>query len=907
MSSDETESEGVHRRDVLKSAGFAAGAMSLAGEKVLTIGDDPDLLQEDPAVSEELTSTACWVGKQNCGLKTKTVGNRIVSIQGHENDPRSGGGLCPKGFAQIDQVYDPYRIKAPLKRTNEKGKEGSWKEISWEQALTEIGESVKPKLEDDPKKVLFNLGRGKGSAWHWGGFVGAVSERYGGAIQKAHHGDTCCLAAYRTSQLMFSQYSAATADTKHTDYLIIWGAAPSKGGTVQACSLKWTNLIQEAKESGTKVVYIDPQRQNAGPYPDEWLPIKPGTDLALAQAMGKVLVDEGYIDETYLKFSTNSPCLVNPDSGTIQRGEDAEDPIENPGWANGELVYDAAAEEIVPHEEAEDPALTGEYTLSGSTVKPAFQLYKETISDKTPEWAAEITGIEAETIRRIAEEFGEAAKIGETTTVDGNEIPKRPAAILGLNRSPQQELGVGVSQSGFQLAMLVGSIEVVGATMPRNRHKAIQTGEPDLFWRKWLNGIAYNAEEAISDEPDRIDLNHSKYHPISSGGYTNLPQAANNPDKYGIPYEAEEMAAFLQMSNPVMAANPTDDLIEAWSRFDTVVVADPVMSETASVAGDYVLPAATLDKYEGPLGLDAATPYTWTEVLRTQPIEPLYETKADGDIWTNVADALDAGDEYVSAINGSLGLSDENAFSDIADLNVEDALKRWAQNQGKTIDDYKDPEEGVQTEELPLERKYAYFWPDRGTPSPYGMKHNFYLEQLELMGERVTDLGLSADEYPYVQDYNGLPKWREPTFKKSPEEYDLTLLSFKKIEKMQSRSANNTLLNEIDPQTFARINPETAEERGLEDGDMVTVTSHNALTGETRSIEAPVLLMDGIRPGVVSMPHGNGSWTKPVAKLLDEGPLPNNLIPAGPGYEPWTGDQAYQVKVKVEKTDGGGT
>lgn len=64
--------------------------------------------------SEEWVSSACWVGKQDCGILARRVNGRVVKIEGHPGHPRNRGTLCPKGVAQVYDIYDPSRVRPPV-------------------------------------------------------------------------------------------------------------------------------------------------------------------------------------------------------------------------------------------------------------------------------------------------------------------------------------------------------------------------------------------------------------------------------------------------------------------------------------------------------------------------------------------------------------------------------------------------------------------------------------------------------------------------------------------------------------------------------------------------------------------------------------------------------------------------
>jgi len=866
---DDMPSRKLSRRQFLKTTGFATVA-ALMGELL----KDGDLAWAFQKVSlaeelEEVVPSACWIGKQDCALLAWKADGRVIKLEGQPEDPRTWGALCPKGQAQIASLYDPYRVKAPLKRTNAKGQPGRWVEIGWDQALNEIAAKLNEIKQTDIRKFIWQLGRGKARQWHHEAFNTAF-----GTKNKYGHGAVCSDAGYRAAELIFDQHGSAEVDFKYCEYFLSWGWNITQAGGPHLCQITWPQQILEAKARGMKIVAIDPYIRGGAHLVDEWVPIKPGTDLAFWLAFANVLLEKGYLDTEYLKTFTNAPVLVGPDGLLLVRD-------------GKEMVWDAATGGLKPHEEAQDPALEGSYTVDGVEYKPAFQLYKEHIAQYAPEWAAEICGVPAGTIRRVATEFGEKAQIGKTITVDGVEVPYRPVGI-GFYHVTQQELGFAAAYAAFQATMLVGAVDVAGSTRPRPgsstapdvRHKAV-----------WVDRALH--PEKVKSIPDGPSLGGTKFFPIDGGGYSITPLVLAEPEKWGLPFAPEEMAMWVQMANPVMSAPSQDAAARGLSRLGLMVVVDPFLSETADYCADYVLPAATLDKYEGPLS--GHTGYEKVELIRFPVVPPMFNSKPDPEIYVEMAERLGILDEYVKALNGQLKLSGELALDPTRKPTVEEVLDRWAQSKGKSLRWFR--ENGVLVEELPVNRRYARLW----NPPYGGVKHAFYCEVLVRLGRTVRERGLTPEEFPFVQDYNAYPTWREPTMFRSPKKYDLTLISYKKITHKQSRTAHNVILNQMDPESFVEINPDTARANGLREGDAVWVESHNALTGETRRVKGRVKITRGLMPGVVAIAHHHGNWSHPIAKERDLGISPNVLLPSGPGYVTLTGDQSFHVRVRVYK------
>jgi anaerobic selenocysteine-containing dehydrogenase len=374
---------------------------------------------------EKIVNTTCWIGKQECGMKARVINGRIIKVEGHPDHPRNNGRLCPKGSAQLHGVYDPYRVKAPLRRVNAKGDAGEWQEISWDEATTIVGTKIAEAKARGNGSLVWQKGRSKAGNFYDTAFVKATDST------KLHHGGYCSDAAYRAAEITVGGHGGIHPDFKNTEYLLSYGWSMTTSGGNKMCWLTWPQQFMDARERGMKVTTLDPFRHSMGNHTDAWLPIKPGSDLAFFLALGHQLVANGTIDEPYLKAHTNSGFLVKND-GKYLRVDDKEQ------------VWDATKGRAVDHDAADaNPAIDGTYTVGGASVKPAFQVFKEHLEQYSPDWAAEITGISAAKIRQLATELGENAHIGETITIDGVELPYRPVAFMGYHVS-QQELGFQV-------------------------------------------------------------------------------------------------------------------------------------------------------------------------------------------------------------------------------------------------------------------------------------------------------------------------------------------------------------------------------------------------------------------------------------------------------------------------------
>jgi anaerobic selenocysteine-containing dehydrogenase len=842
---------------------IAMGAITTLSKFLLD--EQIDTLLEKASATEMLTlnekwvPTTCWIGKQECGVLARVIDGRIVKLEGHPKHPRNLGTLCPKGQAQIIAIYDPYRVKAPLKRVNQKGVSGEWVEISWEEAFTIIGEKIKEARAKDPKLIVWQKGRSKAKPLYDKAFVSAIG------ATKLHHGAYCSDAGYRAAEYTVGLHGVLHPDFRYCNYLLNWGWNITNAGGNKLCWLTWNRQFVEARERGMKVVTIDPFIRGAGPHTDEWLPIKPGTDLAFFLAIANVLIEKGFIDEEYLRNYTNAPFLVK-DDGYFLRIEKKEQ------------VWDLLTNSAKPYDAKEiKPALEGEYTVNGIKVKPAFQIFKEHVSKYTPEWASDICDIPADKIRKVAEELGINARIGSKIVLEGVELPYRPVAAMAYHVS-QQELGFQAVRAAIIVFMLLGAIEAVG-------------GLRVDFSRKIHGNYKKLDQIKIKDPPYNIYLKDSKFYPINSNNTSLVAKVMQNPEKYGLNYMPEIL--IVHMANPLISFASQPDIYEWLKKFKFVVVIDPWMSETADYFADIVLPTAMIEKYEGPMKV--TDQYNDAITFRIPPIKPLFNTKSEVEIYMGIcekAGVLYGKGGYLEQINKNLKLKDPHKLDLNKKPTVREIFDKWARSNGIEEGLKYFEEKGVKVSPIPAKKLYAPAW-----DPPYGgIKHRLYGESLKRYQDIMKEKGTPEI---YWRDYTPLPAWRNLTMDKSPSEYDLYLISYKKIEFKQSRATMIPLLNELEPEQRLLMNPLTAKAKGIADGDEVWVESHNAVTNETRKLKVKVQYTEGIRPDTVAMSHHYGFWAHPWAK--GGGPTPNSIFFTGEGYVTNTADQSFHVKVRVYK------
>ncbi len=853
----------VSRRTFLKGAaavGGVAATSALLSQGLETLARPEDKPEASPTLVEELVPTACWIGKQDCGIIARRIGGRVVKLEGNPTHPRNVGTLCPKGMAQITALYDPHRVRTPLIRTNAKGEPGQFRQASWDEALDLVAAKLKEAQAKGPGKIVWQKGRSKSKALYDDAFVKAL-----GAV-KLHHGAYCSDAGYRACEYTLGPHGVLHPDFKHTRLLLSWGWNITAAGGNKLCWITFPRQLVQARERGMKVVHIDPRLYSAGPHADWWIPIRPGTDLALALALIREVIALEGIDRDYLVRYTNAPFLVQED-GTFLRLDGKEQVWDE--TANAPRPYDAPGVR---------PALEGSYVWEGRRLRTAFQVLREHVQPYTAEWAAQVCGVPAEDIRRLARELVANAQIGATITLDGKTLPLRPVAINTYHLA-QQELGFQAMRAMIILMMLLGSPGAVGGQ------------RVDFTWSLHDNFKKFG-EAKLASPPYNIWLENSEFFPINSNNSSLVALALKDPEAWKVDKAKLPEAMIIHMANPVVSFASGPDILEGFQRIPFIVVLDPWLSKTADLLADVVLPVSTLEKHEGPLS--ATDQYVDAVALRLPVMEPLGESKGELEIYLDLAEKLGILDKFIENINSALKLKGPHTLPKGRKPTPREVFDLWAKSQGLAEGIAYFEKHGVWVKgEIPVDKQYGY----AQSPPFGGVRHRLYGESLLLMQRQMQARGVKE---VFWRDYTPLPTWRTPTLEQSPAQYDLYLISFKLIEFKQGRGTNLPLVAELAPEQRLWMNPQTARARGIRDGDEVWVESHNAVTGETRRVKVKVFLTEAIRPDTVGLPHHYGDIARhPWSQ--GQGPAAVQLFFTGPGYVANTADQSFLVKVRVYK------
>jgi anaerobic selenocysteine-containing dehydrogenase len=245
------------------------------------------LVGQDDGQKIQTFCAMCSPG-MGCGVNCYVKDGKFVRIEGMKEAPINRGKLCPKAFASMEWVYSPQRLKYPLKRVGEKG-EGKFEKITWDKAIGIIAAKLKEQKEKyGPESLAIISPQHRSYKDYFIRFMVAHgSPNYG------HSGICVIQKAFGTAYTLGSPRLGM--DYENTDLIIIWGANPAYDGP--RGDIK---RIRDAKKRGARLVVIKPETQPDEIKADVWVPIRPGTDGALALAMLNVIINEQLYDKNFV-------------------------------------------------------------------------------------------------------------------------------------------------------------------------------------------------------------------------------------------------------------------------------------------------------------------------------------------------------------------------------------------------------------------------------------------------------------------------------------------------------------------------------------------------------------------------------------------------------------------------------
>ncbi len=242
------------------------------------------------ACPHDCPDTCSWI------VEVNVEDGRALRMRGHPDHPITRGVLCAKVNRYLERTYHPQRVLSPLRRVGAKGT-GRFQPISWEEALATIAQRLEAILAHEGGEAIL--------PYSYSGTLGllqseSMDRRFAHALGTSRLGRTLCAAAGAAGYkyTVGAMVGMAPEDFAHARFILLWGTNP-----LTSHMHLWP-FIREARKQGARAIVIDPIRTRTAQHVDEWIPIRPGTDAALALAMMHVIVREGLWDREYVASYT---------------------------------------------------------------------------------------------------------------------------------------------------------------------------------------------------------------------------------------------------------------------------------------------------------------------------------------------------------------------------------------------------------------------------------------------------------------------------------------------------------------------------------------------------------------------------------------------------------------------------
>ncbi len=782
------------RRTFVKGVGFVtiASAFGFAEHGEIALAEEVKGASDETAVHAVCTVNCT----SRCHLHGTVRDGRLVRVEPGDMPGRPGyANACLRSMSYIQRLQDETaRVMYPMKRTGERGS-GEFERITWDEAMDVIAEKLNAVLEYNPQAASFYSFTGDLGKLSWeaptryAATVGATTWDIEGIM--GDHG------ASMGMTMVFGTHRGAhdSRDYLNSNMLIVWGRNLADTHTSELRD------YVAARKNGTKVVVIDPRQSSTAAMADEWVPINPQTDPALALGMMNWIIGHDLHAKDKLVEESVAPYLIREDDGTYLRMVDgvvvasdsgskaAEGSIGTAPAAQGEagagagtyVIWDelSGAAVVAPDAAtiksgAVSPALSGSFVVDGVECRTAFDHLVEGCAEYTPEYTGEICGIDPKVVERLAEEY----------------ISAQPAAI----RMGQGMQRVFHSYSPFRtvatLAMVAGYIGVNGGGASHaggtatNKPVAGYTG-PVFNYADWSetgkkanllpSSMVYSA--AVENDPVPIDFMW-----IANSNFINM-----SPD-----------------SNRIIE--------EVIPSIDFIVTVDPWWTWTTKYS-DIVLPGSTYWEH-----WDMIDRSPW--VMFNQPsIDPMGESKSDVEIMTMLAE--------------------RTGVEQYWDKTDEEWIRQFVGTDHPAWDDFEWErdvvEQGIYGRSDAIYEPAIVYANGTGYKTDTG-KFEFYTESMLEFDDEV-------------------PTWKPPAEDPRGElaaKYPLVCIQYHDRLNVHSQHILNPALTLVQDEPLLQMNPLDAAERGIEHGDIVTMENDRGYC------KIKAFLTEGIIPGTVATQSG---WT----------------------------------------------
>ena len=790
---------GVSRRSFVTWSAALGGGGALVASSGQFLGmpaESPVAAAAEGIAEAKTTWSACVVNcGSRCPLRLQVVDGQIKRVLPDNTGDDSLLGrqirACVRGRNMRQRVYNPSRIKKPLKRREgTKRGEGVWDEISWDEAFQLYADELKRVIKEHGNEACFMV-YGSG-VWNAHLSAGALPKRIfnlmGGQLN--YYGNYSFSQLGTITRFHYGMEGECPSNSientiQHSKMWVLWGHNPQETRMSGGGNL-WTSL-QAAKKEGLHIAVIDPrQSDSVTVLADEWIAPRPGTDAALIAGIIKHIVDNNLQDQEFL-----DKYCVGFDEKTMPEGV--------PANLSYRSYLDGKGEDGI---------------------------------EKTPEWAAEITGVPAEQIR----DFATRLAITKPVNIVQGWGPQRHAN------------GENQVRAIYTLAAVLGQVGIPGGGTG---------GQEGYFWPKtpWIPAGENPIPDAISNFGWSDAIDHGEEMTATKDGVRGTDRL-----KTGIKFMVEfggNMLASQHADNGKLRKLLQDD-----SKCEFICVIDNQFTRSCELA-DLVLPDCTTaerwdlvpNEYTGDMAY----------LIACEPaIEPLYDSKPGYDIFTGIAEKLGIKEEFTEGrdLEGWARHLYDEGRKEVPSLpeKFDDFVKKGVH---RYYADEKNPEKGTF-----VSLKEFRDDPDANPlETPSGKIEIFSKELWERSKTWEFPENRPGDKVSAIPEYVATWEGAEEAMAKGAK-YPIQLIGHHYKQRTHSTYGNLQRNNELHPQAVW-LNPMDAEARGIKNGDIV------GLFNDRGRVHIQAKVTPRIMPGVASLPQG--AWIKWDKDGVDHGGSVNVL------------------------------
>ena len=814
----------MERRSFLKMSAALSCAASVTGCK--TSSDDANVVPPTPPVGEEqITWSSCLVNcGSNCPVKVFSRDGVITRVE-TDHDVVDGDDIyqvraCARGRSLRQRTYAVDRLKTPMKRVGKRG-EGKFVPISWDEAAKTIGTKLTSVIAEHGNKAIF---RSYGSGAYYGFASNACFNRLfnlnGGCLNA--YGNYSWAQQMEAAKHTFgtgSTTGSSTVTLANSDFLL--GVAYNPSEIRQSGSGEGYDYLKALQKSnGLKVVMIDPRYTDSMLGKEsKWLPIRPGTDAAFAEAIAYQMISSGWVDANSLDFINK--YAVGFDAASIAAQKEIFE-------TSGDATKQEYAKVMKPEENYRD------YILSQG-------IYADQPL-KNLEWAEKITGIPAAQLEQIATDLQNA---------------KAPYIVVGagVNRQANGEQSM---RALYMLSVLTGKLGTLGASngelpyMSSMSRAGIPTGnnpvKESISFFTWSEAI-HNGETMTA-----------RSHGVRGTDGLDTPLGTN--------IKVIISASDSSLLNQHAEINNTAKILEDETGVELIVSCDCWMTPGAKFA-DIILPDTSWLESNDLVNDSYASGALGYITAMKSAIEPMWDCKSMYEASALIAKYMGCEAEFTEGKTEEQWLEElyqktKDSSTNLGVVPAFPATYKEAQEIGffrKNMND----------KHVALE---SYIKGGKALSTPSG-KIEIYSAELAWRAanwDQESTTGVKGDTITAIPQYTVTWDGYEDT--DTSTDYPFQLAGYHTKGRTHSSYHNVPWLREA-VEDAVWVNPMDASEQGLSAGDEIEMYN------ERGSIAVKVRITPRVAPGVLAL--GQGAWFKPgntvgsTGHIIDEGGAINSL------------------------------